>query len=91
MAKPLALTDQIEQGQQSRFSEDEVMTFKDLPAESHELCAILQHHTTYELIDFLARLQVVVAACMAQGHAEHQMVESWPTKWNLTTSPSSKK
>ena len=41
------------------------MTFKDLPVESYELGAILQHGTTYELIDFLARLQVVVAARMA--------------------------
>ena len=73
--KPLALTRQIEQGQQSRFSEEEVMTFKDLPTESHGLDAILQHATTYELIDFLARLQVAIVARMAQEHAEQQMVE----------------
>ena len=60
----------IEQGQQSRFSEDEVLTFRDLPAEAFELGAILQHGTAYELIDFLARLQVVVASRMAQEHAE---------------------
>ena len=46
------------------------MTFKDLPAESHELGAILQHSTTYELIDFLARLQVAAAARMAQEHGD---------------------
>ena len=46
------------------------MTFKDIPSESHELEAILQHDTTYELVDFLAHLQVTVAARMAQEHAE---------------------
>ena len=51
------------------------MTFKDLPAESHELSAISQHDTSYELIDFLARLKVVVAARMAQEHAEQQLIE----------------
>ena len=48
------------------------MTFTD---SSHELDAILRHGTAYELIDFLARLQVVVAAHMVQEHAEQQMVE----------------
>ena len=55
----------IEQGQQSRFSEDEVLTFRDLPAEAFELGAILQHGTTYEFIDFLASLQVAAASRMA--------------------------
>ena len=52
----------IEQGQQSRFSEDEVLTFHDLPAEEFELGAILQHGTTYELIDFLVCLKVAATS-----------------------------
>ena len=58
----------IEQGQQSRFSEDEVLTFRDLPVEALELRAISQHGMTYELINFLARLQVAAAARTAQEH-----------------------
>ena len=37
--------------------------------------ALLQHDTTYELIDFLARLQVDTAARMAQEHTEQQVIE----------------
>ena len=37
--------------------------------------ALLQHGTTYELIDFLARLQVVTTTRMAQEHAEQQVIE----------------
>ena len=51
------------------------MTFKDLPAELHELDALLQHGKTYKLIDFIACLQAAAVACMAQEHAEQQMVE----------------
>ena len=50
------------------------MTFKDLPAESYKLGVILRHGTMYELIKFLARLQVV-AAHMAQEHAKDQMIQ----------------
>ena len=38
---PLASERQIEQGQHSQFSEDEVLTLKGLPAEAFELGAIL--------------------------------------------------
>ena len=47
----------------------------DLLAESYELSVILQHGTTYELIDFLARLQVTATSRMVQEHTEQQMVE----------------
>ena len=65
----------VERGRQSRFSEDEVLTFRDLPAEVFELGAILQHDKTYELIDFFARLLVVATSRMAQEHAEQQVIE----------------
>ena len=46
-----------------------------MPAKAFELGAILQYSITYELIDFLARLQVVAAARMAQDHAEQAVIE----------------
>ena len=73
--KALALTGHLEQGQKSSFSEEAVMTFKDLLAESYEIGAILQHGMAYELIDFLARLQVTTVTRMSQDHAKQQMVQ----------------
>ena len=64
-----------EKGQTSRITEAEVFTLRDMPAESFELGALLRHGTTYELIDFPARLQVAAAARMAQEHAELQVIE----------------
>ena len=64
--KVLSLTGNTKQGQPSWFSEEEVMTFKDMPIETYELSTILHHGMTYELIDFLTHLQVVAAARMAQ-------------------------
>ena len=37
--------------------------------------ALSQNGATYELIDFLAKLQIAVAAKMAQEHAEQQVIE----------------
>ena len=48
---------------------------RDMPAESFELSALLQHGTSYELIDFLAKLQVATANRMAQEHAEKQVIQ----------------
>ena len=59
-----------EKGQSSQIAETDVFALRDMPAESFELGALLQHGTTYELIDFLARLQVAAADRMAQEHAE---------------------
>ena len=58
----------IEHGQTIQISEDEVLGYKDLPAEAYEFSA-LRLGTTYELMDFLARAQVVAAARMAEEHA----------------------
>ena len=65
----------IQKGEMSKFSEDEVFTLCDMLAEAFKLGALLQHSMTYELIDFLARLQVAVVARMAQEHIEHQVIE----------------
>ena len=71
----LAPQGQIEKGQTSKFSEDEVLTLCDMHAKAFELGAILQHSTAYGLIDFQAKLQVAFAARMAQDHAENQVIE----------------
>ena len=66
---------QQEKGQSSQISEKDVFALRDMPAEAFELAALLQHGTAYELIDFLARLQVAAAARMATEHAERQVIE----------------
>ena len=48
----------IEHGHTTQKSEDEVLGYKDLPAEAYEFSALLRLGTTYELMDFLARAQV---------------------------------
>ena len=65
----------IEQGRASEISEDEVLGYKDLPAEAYEFSALLRLGTAYEIIDFLARAQVAAAARMAAEHAEAQMIQ----------------
>ena len=70
-----SLIGKIEYGQTTQISEDEVLGYKDLPVEAYEFGALLQLGTMYELMDFLARAQVVVAARMAEEHAETKMIE----------------
>ena len=67
-----------EKGQSSQIAETDVFALRDMPAECFELGALLQHGTTYELIDFLARLQVAAADQMAQEHVERQVIERAP-------------
>ena len=64
-----SLIGKIEHGQTTQLSNDEVLGYKDLPVEAYEFSAFLRLGTTYELMDFLARAQVVVAAQMAEEHA----------------------
>ena len=52
-----------------------MLTFQDLPTTAYELSEILRHEASYKLIDFLARVQVVVVACMAEEHADREMVQ----------------
>ena len=65
----LSHIDKIEHGQTTQILEDEVLGYKDLPAEAYEFSALLELGTTYERMDFLARAQVVAAARMAEEHA----------------------
>ena len=73
--KALSLTGKIGKGQASWISRNKVLVYNDLPAEAYELSALLRHNTSYELIAFLAWVQVAVVACMAEKHAKQQMVQ----------------
>ena len=48
----------IEHGQTTQILEDEVLGYKDLPAEAYDFSALLQLGTTYELMDFLSNTSV---------------------------------
>ena len=65
----------IEHGQTTQISKDEVLGYKDRPVEAYEFSALLRHGTTYELIEFLARVQVATIARMAEEHAESKMIQ----------------
>ena len=65
----------IEHEQTTQISEDEVLGYKDLPAEAYEFSTLLHLSTTFELVDFLARAQVAAAARMAEEHAESKMIQ----------------
>ena len=65
----------IEHGQTTQISEDEVLGYKDLPAEAYEFSALLRLGTTYELVDFLARARIAAVARMADEHAETKMIQ----------------
>ena len=65
----------IEHGQTTQISEDEVLGYRDLPAEAYEFSALLRFGTTYELVDFLARAQIQAATRMAEEHAEIKMIQ----------------
>ena len=45
----------IEHGQTTQISEDEVLGYKDLPAEAYEFSVLLRLGTSFELVDYLAR------------------------------------
>ena len=65
----------IEHGQTTQISEDEVLGYRDLPAEPYEFSVLLRLGTTYELMDFLSRAQVAAAARMAKEHTESKMIQ----------------
>ena len=52
------------------MSKDEVLGYKDLPAEAYEFSTLLRLDTTFELMDFLSRAQVAAVARMAEEHVE---------------------
>ena len=48
-------TTRIQKGQASTTTVQEAMGFSDIPAAAHELAAILQFETSYELVEWLPR------------------------------------
>ena len=65
-----SLIGKIENGQTTQISEDEVLSYKDLPMEAYEFSVFLRLGTTYEMMDFLAHAQVAAATRMAEEHTE---------------------
>ena len=53
----------------------EALGFSDIPAATHELAAILQFGTSYELVEWLARRLQEVSERMAQEHKDQIMIQ----------------
>ena len=68
-------TGKIEHGQTTQISEDDILGYKDLLVEACKISALLRLGTTYELMDFLARAQVVEVVHMAEEHADTKMIQ----------------
>ena len=52
-----------------------VMAYPEMVAKAHEFEALLQFNASFENMEFLATQQVKVSQCMAEEHAERQMIE----------------
>ena len=55
----------------------EALGFSDIPASAHELTAILQFGTSYELVEWLARRLQEVSERLAQEHKDQIMIQKW--------------
>ena len=53
----------------------EATTFPEIPLAAHELAAILQFGTSYELVEWLARRLQEVSDRMAQEHQDQIMIQ----------------
>ena len=53
----------------------EALGFSDIPAAAHELAAILQFGTSYELVEWLAKRLQEVSERMAQEHRDQIMIQ----------------
>ena len=53
----------------------EALGFSDIPAATHELAAILQFGTSYELVDWLAKRLTEVSEWLAQEHKDRVMIQ----------------
>ena len=72
--KDTMLTGKLQEGQPSQVSEKEVLSYLDIPPAAHKMAAILQFGTSFELVDYLARQQIVATAKMAEEHEDRQMI-----------------
>ena len=59
----------------SLIPDNEVMTYPEIPDVVHEFAARLQFGTTFELMEFLAQQQLTLTQCMAEEHADMQMIQ----------------
>ena len=65
---------QLQKGQSSKNTTREAHGFSDIPPAAHELAAILQFGTSYELVEWLARRLTEVSARLAQEHHDRVMI-----------------
>ena len=66
---------QLQKGQSSKITTREAHGFSDIPPAAHELAAILQFGTSYELVEWLARRLTEVSARLAQEHHDRVMIQ----------------
>ena len=68
-------TTRIQKGQSSVTTVREATAFSNIPPVSHELAAILQFSSSYELVEWLARRLHEVSERMAQEHRDQIMIQ----------------
>ena len=66
---------QLQQGQSSKIAIREAHGCLDIPPAAHELAAILQFGTSYELVEWLARRLTEVSERLAQEHHDRIMIQ----------------
>ena len=65
----------IEKGKSSVMGPREALGFFEMPSAVHELVAILQFGTSYELVEWLAHSLQEVSERMAQEHKDRIMIQ----------------
>ena len=68
-------TTKVQKGQSSITTMREAVGFADIPPAAHELAAILQFGTSYELVEWLARRLQEVSERMVQEHQDQIMIQ----------------
>ena len=66
---------QNQRGQPSTTIVQEALGFSDIPVVAHELAAILQFGTSYELVHWLAKRLAEVSEQLAQEHKDQVMMQ----------------
>ena len=70
-----SVSTQLQQGQSSKVAIREAHGCLDIPPAAHELAAILQFGTSYELVEWLARRLTEVSERLAQEHHDRIMIQ----------------
>ena len=68
-------TSKVQEGQSSGTTVREATVFLEIPPAAHELAAILQFGTSYELVEWLAKRLLEVSDRMAQEHRDQIMIQ----------------